>query len=307
MPLTSTCHQFHSLILRLIHNRLQIAAGLNGSTLYLECNHPSARLTAARLFCTSLGTDGLDDLLSDIYDEHKYVGQIKRLGSMYSRFRPQKHEPDFRVSVRHPAGDIPGSRTYRDPNGAAAVPSDEDEIVRDTVTVDAHDLFSQLMTVAYLGKREWTKGLLISLQEIAEGTIRVWRDWLSKHCESRSFSDQSTVTIQQGTSAAKGKTRSDSVTDVHDPSQDPRVLWVNTRGNDVGVKFKVKRQKQRTTNMPLLFSSDVEVSVSYVVEFEGKLSPLAAYLNGLLMAIRGLRSHCPSAAKARGSRNPVEQ
>lgn len=196
------------------------------------------------------------------------MGQIKRLGGMYSRFRPQKHEPDIRVSVRHPAGDIPGSRTYRDPN-APVPPLDEDEVVRDTVTVDAQDLFSQLMTVAYLGKREWTKGLLFSLQEVAEGTIRVWRDWLSKHCESRSFSDQSTVIIHENSSEASGQARSDSVTGVVDPSQDPRVLWVNTRGNDVGVKFKVKRQKQRATNMPLLFSSDVEVSVSYVVEFEG--------------------------------------
>jgi len=148
-------------------------------------------------------------------------------------------------------------------------PLDEDEVVRDIVTVDAHDLFSQLMTVAYLGKREWTKGLLFSLQEVADGTIRVWRDWLSKHCESRSFSDHSTVTIQQSPAEMSSKARSDSVTSVSDPSRDSKVLWVNTRGNDVGVKFRVKRQKQIATNMPLLFSSDVEVSVSYVVEFEG--------------------------------------
>ena len=210
----------------------------------------------------------MDEVLADIYDETKYVGQLKRLGSMYSRFRPQWHEPDFSVSARHPAGDIPGSRTYRDPN-APVPPLDEDEVVRDIVTVDAHDLFSQLMTVAYLGKREWTKGLLFSLQEVADGTIRVWRDWLSKHCESRSFSDHSTVTIQQSPAEMSSKARSDSVTSVSDPSRDSKVLWVNTRGNDVGVKFRVKRQKQIATNMPLLFSSDVEVSVSYVVEFEG--------------------------------------
>jgi len=187
---------------------------------------------------------------------------------MYSRFRPQKHEPDFRVSVRHPAGDIPGSRTYRDPN-AQIPPLEPDEVVRDIITVDAHDLFSQLMTVAYLGKREWTKGLLFSLQEVAEGTIRVWRDWLSKHCESRSFSDQSTVVIHENASEPSGTAGSDSVPGANDPSQNPRVLWVNTRGQDVGVKFKVKRRKQRMTNMPLLFTSDVEVSVSYDVEFEG--------------------------------------
>jgi hypothetical protein len=253
----------------LIHHRLQIAAGLDGHVLFLECHHPSARLTAPPLYCTPLGTEGLDGLLSEIKDEQKYIGQIKECGSLFTRFRPESNEPELRVKQRHPAGDVPGSRTWSDTT-LQPTNHDKDNTVRDTINVDAHELFSQLTTVAYLGRRETTRGLLCSLQEVAEGTIRVWRDWLSRHCESRSFTDKSTVVIQHGNEAAEQqKARSDSVISPC-PTKDPQVLWINTRGEDVGIKFKVKRQQQRATNLPLMYSSDIELAVSYVIEFEGE-------------------------------------
>ena len=142
--------------------------------------------------------------------------------------------------------------------------------MRDTINVDAHELFSQLTTVAYLGRRESTRGLLCSLQEVAEGTIRVWRDWLSRHCESRSFMDNSTVVIHHDSESADHlKARADSVISTC-PTKDSQVLWINTRGEDVGIKFKVKRQQQRATNLPLMYSSDIEIAVSYEIEFEGE-------------------------------------
>jgi hypothetical protein len=174
------------------------------------------------------------------------------------------------VKQRHRAGDVPGSRTYQDTIVRPATLA-EDNVVRDTVSIDAHELFSQLITVAYLGRREPSRGLLCSLQEVAEGTIRVWRDWLSSHCESRSFTDDSTVVVHHGSeSSTKGGEGPDGATDIFDPRKDPRVLWINTRGEDVGIKFKVKRRKQQASGIPLLYSSDVELAVSYVVEFEGK-------------------------------------
>jgi hypothetical protein len=258
------------LILRLIHHRLQIAAGLDGHTLFLECHHPSARLAAPPLYCTPIGTEGLDSLLSEINDADQYLGQVQKLGNLFTRFRPECNEPELRVKQRHRAGDVPGSRTYQDTIVRPATLA-EDNVVRDTVSIDAHELFSQLITVAYLGRREPSRGLLCSLQEVAEGTIRVWRDWLSRHCESRSFTDDSTVVVHHGSeSSNKGGKGPDSATDIFDPRKDPRVLWINTRGEDVGIKFKVKRRKQQASGVPLLYSSDVELAVSYVVEFEGK-------------------------------------
>jgi len=212
----------------------------------------------------------LDNLLSEINDDKLYLGQLQKLGSLFTRFRPECNEPELKVKQRHPAGDVPGSRTYQDTTVRSATVI-EDNVVRDTVSVDAQELFSQLITVAYLGKREPIRGLLCSLQEVAEGTIRVWRDWLSRHCESRSFTDDSTIVVHHDNESSNmGKERSDSATDTFDPTKDPRVLWINTRGEDVGIRFKVKRRKQQASSVPLLYSSDVELPVTYVVEFEGK-------------------------------------
>ena len=207
-------------------------------------------------------------MLLEIKDEKQYIGQVKRFGDLFTRFRPASNEPELKVKQRHPAGDVPGSRTWSD---TTIRPKDHDNnVVRDTVNVDAHELFSQLTTVAYLGRRETTRGLLCSLQEVAEGTIRVWRDWLSRHCESRSFTDNSTVVIHHDSeSVDQQKARADSVISTS-PTKDSQVLWINTRGEDVGIKFKVKRQQQRATNLPLMYSSDIELAVSYVIEFEGE-------------------------------------
>lgn len=219
------------------------------------------------MYCTPLATEGLDSLLLEIKDEKQYVGQVKKFGSLFTKFRPEGNEPE-RVKQRHPAGDVPGSRTWSDTT-ERLTNHDKDNVVRDTVNVDAHELFSQLTTVAYLGRRESTRGLLCSLQEVAEGTIRVWRDWLSRHCESRSFTDNSTVVIHHDSeSVEQQKARAGGVISTC-PTKDSQVLWINTRGEDVGIKFKVKRQQQRATNLPLMYSSDIELAVSFEIEFEG--------------------------------------
>ena len=273
VPISPTCRHLHSLVLRVLHQRLQIAAGLGDYKLYLECHHPSARLTAPGFFCIPLGTEGLTDLLADIDGHAQSVGQLRRAGSLLSRFRPQRQEPDVR-QYRHPAGDIPGSRTYQAPaaSGRAEASLAADQVVKSIVTVDAQDLFTQLTTGAYLGKRDPRRGVLLSTEDVCDGTIRVWRDWLSKQCESKKWTDGDTVVIQHepadpGTSSGvPGLSPASS----HDRlRKDSSILWVNTRDESVGLKFRVKERKLRRTN-PILYTSDLEVAVSYEVEIEGK-------------------------------------
>ncbi|KAK3678298.1 hypothetical protein LTR78_001593 [Recurvomyces mirabilis] len=203
------------------------------------------------------------------------VGRIRKAGALYSRFRPQLREPPLQPQ-KHPAGDIPGSRTWRAPSSAADYvntldPLPGDQVVSKNVTVDAHDLFSQLTTLVYLGKRETSRGLLFSIQEVSEGTIRVWREWLSKRCESKKWTDGEKVAVHRdppvNPTSSRGKSRSDSVTGYEDPTKDPSILWINTRDDNVGVKFRVKERNMRRAN-PILFSDDTEVAVSYEVEFE---------------------------------------
>lgn len=236
------------------------------------------------MFCLSTGTPGLCDIpqANELDGKEQHVGRIKKMGEMYSRFRPQRKEPDlFARPRRHPAVDIPGSRTWAVSN---QVPQAQDgDRVTETVTVDAHDLFSQLSTSVYLGRREPRRGLLDSIQNVSEGTIRVWRNWLSDQCETKTFSDGTPVTVHHGSSSNRDRKEPMVPGSLSDTSEDPRkdgsILWVNTRDDNVGIKFKVKEKKwRRTTAMPILFESDVEVAVSYEVEFEGSSSMKRCHL-----------------------------
>ncbi|GAB7364850.1 hypothetical protein MBLNU230_g5643t1 [Neophaeotheca triangularis] len=265
LPLTPTCRHVHALIIRLVHDRLQIASGLAGYDFYLECHHPSARLVANRFFCTSLGTDGLDKLTEGNLGKSSYVEKIAILNRMHSRFKPRRHRVEDIAQRRHPAGDVPGSRTHPD-SVQSDIVEDRDSVL-ETVTVDAHDLFTQLSTVSYLAK-SGPRGLLFTLQNIAEGTIRVWRDWLATQCESRTWSDQDAVAIVRDGASGSSSKQTDADTEVSGSPKDPAVLWVNTGDNILGIKFRVRERKWRRTNTPLMYTSDVEIAASYEVEFE---------------------------------------
>ncbi|EME44067.1 hypothetical protein DOTSEDRAFT_131105 [Dothistroma septosporum NZE10] len=272
LDISSSCHQIHSLVVRIVRHRLQIAAELDGHTLYLECGPPSAKWTTSKVFCTELGTGGLEELVSDIQEHGGQVGHIGLMSELYTRFRPVNKSPDFRTVPRpHLAGDVPGSATFMTPEArAAAWKGDGSDAVTRTIAIDANFLFSQLETVSYLGKREATRGLLFSIQEVCDGTIRVWRDWLSKNCESKRWSNGEPIAVHHDGQdlEATGKGRSASVASVYgDPRKDPRILWINSGVECVGIKFRVKEQKWQRDN-PVLFASESEVPISYHVELE---------------------------------------
>lgn len=259
--LTSTSHRFHALSLRLIHKRLTHAASLGAQILLLECYHPSAKLTAGQLFCTPLGTPGLSDALSHGGDSP--IGKLAHLGSLYSRFRPQRKEPDRVTVQRIRPGDIPGSRTHpvtalNGPNSLSPTsgPIPSSFLVAETVSIDAHELFSQLCCVTNLVSVGPRRGLFLSVVEIGDGTIRVWREWLAAQSKS-----QSSTTIQSEVE----ETQSHGV----DLADDPSILWVSNRQNAVGIKFHVEERRMRQNN-PILYNveDENELPVSYYVEFE---------------------------------------
>lgn len=254
VALTTVSRRFHALALRLIHNRLTLAASLDDHTLILECYHPSAKLTAGHLFCRSLGTHGLEDALD--HGGGQEVGKVARLGRLYTKFRPQRREVER--SRRPRAGDIPGSRTY--PSTAASIarsPNVDTDVVAETVSLEAHELFSQLCTVINLAKIGAAKGLIMSIVEVSDGMIRIWRDWMAK---------QASATLDSGHASGSA---SSLEYEPCDPCQDPTILWVNNSNDAVGIKFRVREHKWRRDN-PILFASEDEVAVSYSVEFQGQ-------------------------------------
>ncbi|KAK4982085.1 hypothetical protein LTR66_009488 [Elasticomyces elasticus] len=262
LPVASVSHRFHALVLRLLHQRLATAAGLDNHTLILECYHPSVKLFAGQLYCTSLGTDGLTDASSDSANCDTPVGKIARLGSVYTRFRPQHKPPGRVVSRRYRAGDIPGSRTH--PSSASRQQQEVGDggLVTDTVSLEAFEEFSQLCTVTNLVKIGPLRGLFVSIVEVGDGMIRVWRDWLAQQAAAgRANSSE----IDQSSTVRAGLP--DRADQPLNPTDDPSILWVNNSNNSVGIKFSVTERKwQRDT--PVLFASEQEVAVSYQIHFE---------------------------------------
>lgn len=255
LPLTSVSCRFSALALRLLRTRLLQATTLDEYLLLLECFQPSAKLTEPPSFCTYLGTNGLDAIKDPSLPSTNgnvsgadVANELKRLSGLYSRFRPNTRRPDPTPRRWHPAGDIPGTRTW---DNAEATSSRAAENANDTVTqkvsLEAGDLLTQLCAVTNLVKLDPRRGLISDRVELSEGIIRIWREWLSKR--SRECHPSSHTNSQPA------------------PLEDEWILWAND-GQNVGIKLRVRQRKWRS-DQPILFSSEEELAVGYFIEYEG--------------------------------------
>lgn len=264
-------HRFYAVVLRIVHNRLIVAANLHeqGHTLLLECYHPSAKLTEPPLYCRYLGTDGLDVPDPD-YDAADLVGRLGYLRSRYSRFRPYRKGPEAYSSRARP-GDIPGSRTHP----SSSVPRytgggyNDEELVRQLVSLESEERFTQLCAIVNLIKLGPRNGLFRSFVEVEDSVLRVFRDWLRERASTASNQTQEVKTFAENSASAKGKgTPGDE-----EAADDEGLLWVGLARN-VGLKFRVRERKFRRDN-PILIRSDEETAVSYDIEYEGKFTVIS--------------------------------
>ena len=229
LPLCILSHRFHSLVLRIVNHRLSLAASLRGQTLLFECYHPSARLTQPAWTCSYLGTDGLDDAASHEEDSQDSITpgeQLRNLRELFSRFRPHHDEIIPKVRRRHPAGDIPGSRTFStntqapthtpDPResgsptantlstsaGAASFESPAvQSLVSHHVHLDSSELFSQLCARTTVSPRP---GMFHTPAVVSDGIIRVWRAWLADQSNLQDIWIKESQEIPEGEHARGG-------------------------------------------------------------------------------------------------------
>ena len=236
LRLVPICQRFQDLILRILHSRLVLAASLEDLKLLLECYHPSAQFTEPYLLCESLGTPSLTDSIESQYPTHDAaltVGRLGRLSEIYSRFRPTRQDagPPLRS---HPAGDIPGSRTFL--QDFTYEPSDVPEVVRQTINLDAHELFSQLCVSTNLAKLGPRRGVFLSCTDVLKTTTpRIWRQWLA---------EQST-----------------NIAELSDDLEGERIIWVDNRKN-VGIRTRVRERSWRRDS-PVLIHSRSMPSMSF--------------------------------------------
>lgn len=262
--------RLHALIFRLILNRLIIAANPLDHTLLLECYHPSARLNEPTLYCTYLTTPGLHPSLEceQTSTDDAIVGRLGQLRALYSSFRPQRKLPDPPNSPPpHPAGDVPGSRTHPSSSSsqAARLARFEEQAANDCVkqvlSLEGHELFTQLCAVATLVRPGPRRGLFSSIQPVDEGVIRVWRKWLRMMIE---IEDDSMPEVGSSVQTERQEVRSTT----EEVQKDERILWICPKKN-VGLRLKVARWEMRR-DVPVLWNADEDdIAVSYEVEYQG--------------------------------------
>jgi hypothetical protein len=274
LPFATISQRIHALICRVIHARLYECTTLVGRTILLECYHPSQKLTEPPLFCSYLSTPGLDSclLVNDGEDEKEChaIGRLDTLRNLYSAFQPYRRVVSKRA---HPAGDIPGSRTYTSPssssnaapsNAATSSASGEREPVKHILSLEGHELFTQLCCVTNLVRTGPRQGIFRSFITIEEGFIRVWKDWLSRMSQEACNIPEKATEEQQATSGGNELEPSGGLVDA---GKDWRVLWVDPKKN-IGLRVKVTEKKWRR-QMPVLIHADEEVSVSFEIEYHG--------------------------------------
>jgi hypothetical protein len=262
LPLTSISRRLSTIILRILHNRLVAAAELDSHSLLLECYHPSVKLFEPPYFCTYHGTDGLS-LYETVAEAEFNIGErLKKMRNMYSRFRPHQRELEEggrRVLPR--PGDVPGSRTFP----GTVKDKYQGETVKQTLSLEAHELFTQLVAQINMVKIGPRHGLFTCFVDVEEGVLRVWKEWLA---EIAAKGQQEQIsTLVEAEQADKGK---EAVRETHGDNanlEDSRILWVSPARNS-GIRFNVKERKFRR-DTPILLRADEAMPVTYEIEYDG--------------------------------------
>ncbi|MCJ1386527.1 hypothetical protein MMC17_009653 [Xylographa soralifera] len=270
LPLATVSHRFHNIIFDIIHTRLLLAASLKDTTLILESYHPSSKNTEPYLFCDYLGTPGLSSVKKGegtAYNDNKSVGDLRKLGDLYSRFRPIKPEVEHRVFHSRTTGNIarhPGTSTLQ--SSQHDMSSSEPEApVSHLLNLDPHELFSQLCVVTNLVQLGPRRGVFYAFVNVVDGVVRIWREWLAHRAEADSekageipqrYSDEKDNFKEQITAPAI----------IKDVDAGARTLWVDNHKN-VGIRLRIKQRSCRR-DVPVILHSDEDLAVSYVMEYE---------------------------------------
>ncbi|KAF1939639.1 hypothetical protein EJ02DRAFT_436208 [Clathrospora elynae] len=261
LPLTAVSHRIHNLILRILHNRLVAAAELHSHTLLLECFHPSAKLTEPSYFCSYRCTDGLT-LYEEPRSDERNMGRLGEMHNMYSRFRP--HRRDLEAGGRRVLprpGDVPGSRTFP----GTVQDRYEGDTVKQTLSLEGHELFTQLMAQTNLVKIGSHNRLFTCFVPVEEGVLRVQRDWLREMAAKgpRVNKDIAREVVEE---VRKGKQPAREVVEEKVDLDDPRICWVSS-SKDTGIRFNVRERKLRS-HAPILISTDEDMPVTYEIEYD---------------------------------------
>jgi hypothetical protein len=121
----------------------------------------------------------------------------------------------------------------------------EEELVTQLIHLESHELFTQLCTNVKLIKCGPREGVYRSCVPVGQGTLRVWRDWLSTHATDCASSDEQNLSNEN-------------------------IPWIDTRKN-IGLRMRVRRvsNHMEIANTHVQRSNGEDEDVQYVVGYEG--------------------------------------
>ena len=264
LPLVLVSRRFHSMIVRILHYRLLLAAALPEYKLILEAYHPSKRYTDPYLFCTYLGTDGLSSKLegegSLYFDCPGAAGRLAKLGALYSRFRPEKPSVEGTIPRRaFPAGGTPSQAN----GGASSQPlyanggdGGSDKVIH-SLNFDGGELFTQFCAYASLVTLGPRRGVFLNTVHMVKdkaGWMRVWKEWLQTRADQ--LKSEEGAQISQVASVSE-----------LEPSigADTRILWQDHKRN-IGLRVAVRDAQRRFTARS---ADDDDLPMSFTIEIKG--------------------------------------
>jgi hypothetical protein len=265
LPLVLVSRRLHSIIVRILHYRLLLAAALPEYKLILEAYHPSKRYTDPYLFCTYLGTDGLSSKLEG--EGSLYVdcpgaeGRLAKLGALYSRFRPEKPSIEGTIPRRaFPAGGTP-SQAH---GGAASQPvyanggdGGSNKVVH-SLNFDGGELFTQFCAYASLVTLGPRRGVFLNTVHMVKdkaGWMRVWKDWLQARADE--------LKTEEGTQLKQVASVSERESTV---GEDKTILWQDHKRN-IGLRVAVRDTQRRFTARS---TDDDDLPMGFTIEIKGR-------------------------------------
>ena len=217
------------------------------------------------MFCDSLGTRGLTGPAGewDCYGGGG-KGRLGRLRGLYSRFRPIRVEEEGRVFApvgrsstgeenpveENPVeeGGGPLSSEGETGGGVEKTVAAPPRLVDHDIHLDVDEPFSQLCVVTNLVRLGQRRGVFFNFAGVADGVIRVKRDWLARR-----------VAAAQAAAGADG---------IEGKGEDS-ILWLN-HDQVVGLKVKVE-ERTCVRRAPVLMLRDEDPAVTYKIQYEGNV------------------------------------
>lgn len=241
-----------------------MAAAAPEYKLILEAYHPTKRYTDPYLFCTYLGTDGLSSKHEgegSLYEDcETESGRFAKLGTLYSRFRPERPGVEGTIPVRRVAGLTPNSAGAGNPNQPIYTNEGDGgkSKVVSAINLDADELFGQFCAYASMVRLGPRRGVFLStvpLVESKQGWMRVWRYWLVERARETAAHVDSERDL--------ARTLTESRPEI---GNDRTVLWTDDKRN-VGLKFAVRCTE------PRLYEGDddlEDIPLGFEVEVRGE-------------------------------------